>query len=145
MVRCKEAYLDCILYRSLKYAATVVFVRPPDVSSLTSNCSLSADWLDTPHTVYFLFIEGTWVVCTFAPIRKYRWCNDLWIRVQRVVKENIHDSVFFLSQLWGYPRMVPRIYSCFPLKPHCDYRWTSPYKAFFESKVVLPVGGFKIS
>lgn len=72
-----STYLSSRLYLFLKYAATVVFVRRPDVSSSTSNCSWSADRSDTPHTVYFLFIKDLWVVCTRIPYRQTHICKGI--------------------------------------------------------------------
>ena len=89
-----STYLRFMLCLSLKYAATFVFVRRPDVSSSTSNSSLSADRLDTPHTVYFLFINDSWVVCIRIPYRQTNICEEIDYLCHLVVKWNKEKNNF---------------------------------------------------
>lgn len=95
-----STYLSCMLYLFLKYAATVVFVGRPDVSSATSNCSLSADRPDTPHTVYFLFIKDSWVVCIRIPYRQTQICKGIDYLFHLFVNWNNYTMKNHLWKKW---------------------------------------------
>ena len=72
----QHMYLNANLYVSKKYRATVVLVLRFDASSSISNCKFSADWLDTPQTVYVLFIVAVCVVSILTPNRQQQKAFD---------------------------------------------------------------------
>lgn len=98
-------YLKCSLYWSLKYSATVIFLLRPVAKSSTSNCSFSAETLDTPHTVYFLLIVAAWVVWIRTPDRQRKLGESALIHTQTA--NNGHMDYLFikvmpLCLLWRY-------------------------------------------
>ena len=72
----QHMYLNSNPYVLKKYPATVVLVLRFDASSLISKCNFSADWFDTPQTVYFLLIVAICVVSIRTPNRQQQKAFD---------------------------------------------------------------------